>query len=358
MSLLLEENSLGLLTLKNRLVMAPMTRNRATDNIPNRLMATYYRQRSTAGLIVTEGTSPSPNGLGYPRIPGVFSAEQTAGWGTVCQAVHNDGGKVFMQLMHTGRISHPLNLPEGARVLAPSGVKAEGEIFTDRDGMKPHPVPEAMTLSDIETTVSEFARAARNAVEAGCDGVELHSANGYLLEQFLRPNSNVRTDKYGGSMGNRARFVLDVVDSVVAAIGRERVGIRLSPFGVFNDMPVYDAMEADYAWLAQQLDDRGVVYVHLVDHSAMGAPPVPESIKDTFRALFKGVLVLSGGYDAERAEHDLAEGRCDLVAVGRPFLANPDLVERWRRGVAVNEPDVDTFYTSGAKGYTDYPTLA
>ena len=357
MSLLFSKTTLGQLTLQNRLVMAPMTRSRAIGNIPNELMAEYYAQRATAGLIITEGTSPSPNGLGYARIPGVFSAAQVAGWQRVTDAAHAQGAKMFMQLMHTGRVSHELNLPAGARVLAPSAVAAAGEMYTDAEGMKPNALPQEMSEADIKAAIKEFAQGAENAVAAGCDGVELHAANGYLLEQFIRPNSNRRTDRYGGSLENRARFVLDTVEAVIVAIGKDRVGIRLSPFGVFNDMPPYDAMEADYIWLAQQLDMRGLAYIHLVDHSAMGAPPVPDSIKAAFRSAFKGTLILSGGYDAARAESDLGSGKCNLVAVGRPFLANPDLVARWKTGAALNVPDFNTFYTPGPKGYTDYPAL-
>ena len=357
MSLLFSETTLGPLTLQNRLVMAPLTRSRATGNIPNALIAEYYAQRASLGLIIAEGTSPSPNGLGYPRIPGVFSDAQVAGWKLVTDAVHAKGAKMFLQIMHCGRVAHPLNLPAGARVLAPSAVAAPGEMYTDAEGMKPHPVPQAMTEADIKTAIAEYAAAAKNAVAAGFDGVELHAANGYLLEQFIRPNTNQRTDAYGGSIENRARFVLEVVDAAIAAIGKDKVGIRLSPYGVFNDMPVYDGMDADYTYLAQQLDARGLVYVHLVDHSPMGAPPVPDAIKAMFRKTFKRTLILSGGYDAARAESDLAAGKCDLIAVGRPILANPDLLARWKAGAALNAPDMDTFYTPGAKGYTDYPTL-
>lgn len=357
MSLLFSTFQLGSLQLQNRLVMAPMTRNRAIGNVPNELMVEYYRQRASAGLIITEGTSPSPNGLGYARIPGIFSEAQVAGWRAVTAAVHRGGAKFFMQLMHTGRIGHALNLPAGARVLGPSAVVAAGEMYTDTQGMQPHPVPEAMSDADIKTAVAEFVRAARNAMQAGFDGIELHGANGYLLEQFIRPNSNQRQDNYGGGIENRARFVLEVVDAVSAAIGKDKVGIRLSPYGVFNDMPLYDAMEADYIYLARQLDARGVVYVHLVDHTAMGAPAVPASIKDAIREYFRGVLILSGGYDAVRAEADLAEGKADLIAVARPFLANPDLPARWRTRAALNEPDFSTFYTPGEKGYIDYPAL-
>ena len=357
MSLLFSKATLGSLPLQNHLVMAPMTRNRATGNIPNVLMAQYYAQRATAGLIITEGTSPSPNGLGYPRIPGIFSAEQIAGWKLVTDAVHAKGAKMFIQFMHCGRIGHPLNLPAGARILAPSAVAAAGEMYTDAEGMKANATPQAMTDADIKSAIEEFAQGAKNAMAAGFDGVELHGANGYLLEQFIRPNSNQRTDRYGGSIGNRARFVLEVAEAVIIAIGKDKVGIRLSPFGVFNDMPLYDAMEADYTYLAQELNARGLVYIHLVDHSYMGAPTVPETMKATFRKLFKGTLILSGGYDAARAESDLVANKGNLIAVGKPFLANPDLVARWKTGAAVNAPDMNTFYTPGPKGYTDYPTL-
>jgi N-ethylmaleimide reductase len=358
MSLLFSQTKLGPLTLQNRLVMSPLTRNRATGNVPNELMVEYYAQRASAGLIITEGTSPSPNGLGYPRIPGAFSAAQTAGWKRVTDAVHAKGAKIFLQLMHTGRIGHPNNLPAGARVLAPSAVAAAGEIYTDAEGPKPHATPKAMTEADIKIAIGEYVQAAKNAVAAGFDGVELHGANGYLLEQFIRPNSNQRTDAYGGGIENRARFVLEVAKAVIAAIGKDKVGIRLSPYGAFNDMPAYPEMEADYAYLARQLSALGLVYVHLVDHSSMGAPKVPQSIKDTFRKEFKGALILSGGYDAARAESDLKAGKADLIAVGRPILANPDIVERWKAGAAVNAPDPTTFYTPGPKGYTDYPVLA
>ncbi|MEO6974852.1 MAG: alkene reductase [Gallionella sp.] len=357
MSLLFSPATLGTLTLQNHLVMSPLTRNRATGNIPNELMVEYYAQRASAGLVISEGTSPSPNGLGYPRIPGIFSAAQIAGWKLVTDAVHAKGAKMFIQFMHCGRIAHPLNLPEGALVLGPSAVAAAGDMYTDAEGMKQNAAPRAMTEADLKTAIAEYAQAAKNAIAAGFDGVELHGANGYLLEQFIRPNSNQRNDQYGGSIENRARFVLEVADAVIKAIGKDRVGMRLSPYGVFNDMPLYDGMETDYTYLAQQLNARGLVYIHLVDHSPMGAPKVPDSIKSMFRKIFKGKLILSGGYDAKHAESDLAAGKCDLIAVGRPFLANPDLVARWKSNAAVNAPDMNTFYTPGAKGYTDYPVL-
>ncbi|MBS0248005.1 MAG: alkene reductase [Proteobacteria bacterium] len=355
---LLSKATLGPLTLQNHLVMAPLTRSRAVGNIPNELMAEYYAQRASLGLLITEGTSPSPNGLGYPNIPGIYSAEQVEGWKKVTSAVHAKGAKIFVQLMHTGRIGHPLNLPASAKVVAPSAVAAAGQVFTFADGMKDHPVPAAMTEADLKIARDEYVTAAKNAIAAGFDGVELHAANGYLLEQFIRPNSNIRTDKYGGSIENRARFVIEVAEATAAAIGKDKVGIRLSPYGVFNDMPLYPEMEADYTYLAGKLNEVGLVYVHLVDHSPQGAPEVPASIKATFRDKFKRTLILSGGYDMKRAEADLAAGKANLIAVGRPILANPDLIARWKAEAALNAPDANTFYTPGPKGYTDYPVLA
>ncbi|MCB9487698.1 MAG: alkene reductase [Deltaproteobacteria bacterium] len=354
---LLSPYTLGRIELKNRVVMAPMTRSRAIGNVPNDLMATYYRQRSGAGLIVTEGTSPSPNGLGYPRIPGIFSAEQVAGWRKVTDAVHEAGSRIFMQIMHTGRISHPNNMPEGARVLAPSAIAAAGEMWTDQEGLKPHPVPEEMTEADIESTIEEFVQGAKNAVEAGFDGVELHGANGYLITQFLNPKANQRTDQWGGSPENRNRFAIEVAERTAAAIGADRVGIRVSPYGVFNDLAPFDGIEEQYESLAKALGELKLAYIHVVDHSAMGAPPVPDSVKTKIREAFGGTIILSGGYDGPRAEADLAAGKGELVAFARPFLANPDLIARIRSGAELNAPNMDTFYTPGAEGYTDYPTL-
>lgn len=357
MSNLFSPAQLGPITLQNCIVMAPMTRCRAPGNVPSDLMATYYGQRSGAGLVITEGVSPSPNGLGYVNIPGVFSAEQVAAWKPVTAALHAGGAKAFMQLMHCGRVAHPLNLPAGARMVAPSAVAAKGQMFTIAQGMVDQPAPEAMNDADLAATREEFVQAAKNAVAAGFDGVELHAANGYLLEQFIRPNSNVRTDAYGGAIEGRARFVLEVVDATIAAISKERVGIRLSPFGVFNDMPVYEGMEADYLWLAAQLGQRGLAYLHIVDHSAAGAPAVPDSIKAGMKAAFGGTLILVGAYTPERAQADLDAGKADLIAVGKAFIANPDLVQRWKCGAALNAFDANTFYSGGAQGYIDYPAL-
>jgi N-ethylmaleimide reductase len=338
--------------------MAPLTRSRAIGNVPNELMAQYYGERASVGLIITEGTSSSPNGLGYARIPGIFSAAQIEGWKLTSAAAHAKGARIFMQLMHCGRIAHPLNLPAGARVLAPSAVAAGGDMWTDAEGLKPEPVPQAMTEADIEATIEEYAQAARNAVAAGFDGIELHSANGYLLEQFIRPNTNIRTDRYGGSIENRSRFVLEVADAAIKAIGKDKVGIRISPFGIFNNMPVYPQMEADYTYLANQLNERGLLYIHLVDHSSMGAPQIPDSMKATLRRMSNCALILSGGYDPVRAENDLKANKGDLIAVGKQLLANPDLPQRWQAGAALNAPDMSTFYTPGPKGYTDYPALS
>jgi N-ethylmaleimide reductase len=349
--------TLGPLTLRNRLVMAPMTRNRAGQgNVPNDLMAEYYGQRASAGLILTEGVSPAPNGTGYPRIPGLWSAAQVAGWRKVTGAVHAKGGRIFAQLMHTGRVGHPANLPAGAEVVAPSPVALEGDLYTDAQGMQPHPVPREMTDADVQQAIGEFVQASRNAVAAGFDGVELHAANGYLIEQFLSPHTNRRTDAWGGSVEKRLAFALQTAKATAAAIGGERVGIRLSPHGVNAGMKPYPEIEETYTKLVERLAPMGLVYVHLVDHSAMGAPEVPESLKVALQRIWPRTFIRSGGYDRARAEADLRAGLCDLVAFGRPFLANPDLVTRLERGLPLNPPDFKTFYTPGPKGYTDYPT--
>jgi N-ethylmaleimide reductase len=346
----------GSVGLRNHVVMSPMTRCRAVDNIPNALMAEYYGQRAGAGLIITEGTAPSPNGLGYARIPGMFSKEQVEGWKRTTGAVHEKGGKIFVQLMHTGRVSHPLNMPAGSRILAPSAVQAAGQMWTDQKQMQDFPVPEAMSADDVVNTKAEYVESAKNALEAGFDGIELHSANGYLLEQFLSPVTNVRKDSYGGNMDNRCRFVIEVAAAVADAIGRERAGIRLSPYGVFNDMPQYREIDATYSYLSEQLHRIGLAYIHIVDHSSMGGPVVPPEIKDLIREGFKNTIILSGGYDRSNAETDIELGLAGLVAFGRPFINNPDLVERMRNDWPLSvELHQDLFYTAGAKGYTDYP---
>ena len=355
---LLSEYQLGDITLKNRVVMAPMTRSRAEGNVPNEMMATYYGNRAGAGLIISEGTSPSFNGLGYPRIPGNFSKEHLEGWKKVTAAVHENGGKIFMQLMHCGRVSHPDNLPEGGRVLAPSAVEmTDTQMYVDGKGMLDIPLPTEMTIDDITFAVKEYASSAKLAIDAGFDGVELHAANGYLLEQFINPKTNVRTDQFGGSIENRLRFVRDVTEATVAAVGADRVGMRISPYGYFNETGPFDDVDATYLRLAELLNEAGIVYLHIVDHEAMGAPAVPEQIKTKLRAAFNNTFILSGGYDAHRAEIDLRADKGDLVAFGRPFIANPDLVERFRENAELNLPDQATFYTPGPEGYLTYPML-
>lgn len=348
--------TLGRIELANRVVMSPMTRSRALGNVPNDLMATYYAQRAEGGLLITEGTAPSPNALGYARIPGLFDAAQVAGWRKVTDAVHAAGSRIFVQLMHTGRVGHPLNLPAGARMLAPSAVVAPGEMYTDQEGMKPHPVPEAMTEAEVESTLGEFERSAELAIEAGFDGIELHGANGYLIEQFLDAGSNQRTDRWGGSIENRARFAIEAARRTAAKIGKDRVGIRVSPFGAFGGMKPDDQTHALHEHLATELGALGLAYIHVVDHSAMGAPAVPATIKQAIRKRFGGAYIVSGGFvDKERAEAALQAGEGDLVAFGRPFLANPKLVSKLKSGAALTAPDMATFYTPGEKGYTDYP---
>ena len=347
------------LHLRNRMVMAPMTRSRAVDaNTPNALMAEYYGQRASAGLIITEGVAPSPNGLGYARIPGLFNDAQVRGWRTVTDAVHAKGGKIVVQLMHTGRVSHVANLPAGAEVLGPVALACPGEMYTDSQGMQPHSVPRAMTERDIAHAVGEYAQSARLALEAGFDGIELHAANGYLIEQFLNANVNQRTDGYGGSIEGRNRFAVEVARAAALAIGADKVGVRLSPYGVFNGTGAFPNVDAQYLALSGALSALELLYIHVLDHSAMGAPPVPATLKSQMRGSFDGPFILAGGFDRASAESALVEKRADLIAFGRPFLANPDLVQRMRVDAALNVPDMATFYTPGPKGYTDYPELA
>jgi len=348
----------GAVTLKNKLVMAPMTRNRAdSNNIPTDIMAEYYGQRAGAGLIITEGTSPSPNGVGYPRIPGIYHEGQVAGWKKVTDAVHAKGGRIFIQLMHSGRVGHPDNLPQGAEMVAPSAIVAKGQIYTDKSGMQEQPVPRALTTAEVKSTIEEYVQAAKYAIEAGFDGVELHGANGYLIEQFINPGSNQRTDEYGGSIEARGRFLLEIAAKTAAAIGKDKLGVRFSPYGVFNDMPAYNEVDETYAYLAARLNDLGILYLHVLDHSPLGAPPVPQQVKDIIRSEFSNMIILCGGFDKEKAEEVLTSGAADLVAFGRPYLANPDLEKRFEAGAELNQADFNTFYAAGAAGYTDYPAL-
>jgi len=344
---LFEPYKLGKITLQNRVVMAPLTRSRAIGNIPNEVAIEYYAQRASAGLIITEGTSPSPNGVGYARIPGIYSTEQARAWKKITDAVHAKGGHIFLQMMHTGRVTHAANLPSGARVVAPSAITAKGQMWTDTNGLQDLPQPTALTTAEVESTIQEFIDGARRAVnDAGFDGVELHGANGYLIEQFLNPNTNQRGDIYGK---DRMEFAVRLAQGVAQVIGADKVGIRLSPYGTFNDMGSFEGVDAFYAQLAQRLSQIGIAYVHVIDHGQ-------GEVKRLIRENFKGAYILAQNYDVKRAEQDLLENKGDLVAFGRAFISNPDLVERMKQGVPLTEADSSTFYTAGPKGYTDYKT--
>ena len=334
--------------------MAPMTRSRAVSNLPNDLMAEYYAQRTGAGLIITEGTAPSPNALGYSRIPGIFSKEQTNSWKTITDAVHAHGSKIFVQLMHTGRIGHPYNLPAGARLVGASNIKAAGEIWTDTAGNQPYPVPHALTDEEVEAVIAEHVHAARNAIEAGFDGVELHGANGYLAEQFLNPHVNNRTDAWGGSIEHRTRFAIKTVQAMAAAIGADKVGARFSPYSTLGDLHPYNEQEVHdtYALLAKELNKTGIAYLH-IGVSAV----IPQKTFDAIREAFKGTIILCNGLTPETAVTALDAGFADLVAFGRAFLANPDLDKRIAATSALNQPDYNTLYTPGPVGYTDYPVI-
>jgi N-ethylmaleimide reductase len=351
-----EPYRMGNITLQNRFVMNPMTRCRAdATGTPQPLMAQYYEQRATAGLIVTEGIAPSANGKGYARIPGLWSDAQVQAWKPIVAAIHAKGGKVFAQLMHTGRVSHPANMAADAKVVAPSAVALAEKMYTDTLGMQEYPVPQAMAETDIAQAKAEFVQAAKNAVAAGFDGIELHAANGYLLEQFLNPHTNQRTDGWGGSVDSRIRFVLEVARETAAAIGGDKVGIRLSPFGVNSGMPAYPQVEETYLKLLPLLAQAGLTYVHVADHSAMGAPAVPAAFKQALRKVWPRTFFIGGSFDLASGQTSVNDGLVDLVGMGRAFLANPDLVQRLQKGQALNAPDMGSFFTPGEKGYTDYP---
>jgi N-ethylmaleimide reductase len=334
--------------------MAPMTRSRAIGNIPNDMMAEFYSQRTDAGLLITEGTSPSPNGLGYARIPGLFNQEQLNGWRKVTSQVHNKDGHIFVQLMHTGRVSHPLNMPPAAKIFSSSAEILKGEMWTDQKQLQPYPVPLEMSYKDIQDTIAEFVKSAKLALEAGFDGIELHGANGYLIEQFINPTVNKRNDQYGGTIENRIRFVLEIAQKTADVVGGDKLGIRVSPYGAASGMGVYNEIDETYSLLAEKLSALGLVYIHVVDHSSLGAPEVKASVKTAIRENFKGTIILSGGYDVVKAEQDLKEKKGDLVAFGRYFISNPDLVNKLKHGSHLQVADSSTFYTPGNKGYTDY----
>jgi len=345
--------------LNNRIVMAPLTRSRAINNIPNELMAEYYGQRANAGLIITEGTSPSANGLGYARIPGAFSDAQIDGWKKIFKSVHEKGGKIFVQLMHCGRIAVSYNLPKGSVAIAPSAVLAVGEIHTDSKGMVGHDLPKEMTLSDIEQVQEDYVNAAIKLTKAGADGVEIHAANGYLLNQFLNPKSNLRQDNYGGTLENRCRLVLEIANKTVQAIGSDKVGIRFSPYGAFNDLePYHNDVEDQFLYLAKNLKTLDLAYIHIVDQrAAFDAPDFKTDILRTIKNGFEGTIISGGNVQSiEDAEKVIKKG-ADLVYVGRQFISNPDLISRFKNKSELNDLDPNTLYTPGKEGYTDYSTL-
>jgi N-ethylmaleimide reductase len=348
---------LGELSLPNRFVMSPMTRSRAlAGNVPNPLAAIYYAQRATAGLLVTEGTQISPQGVGYIRTPGIHSAEQVAGWKVVTDAVHAAGGRIFAQLWHVGRVSHP-DFHGGDLPVGPSAIAAVGEAYTV-NGRQTLGAPRALTLAEMPGIVDQYRRGAVNAKHAGFDGVELHGANGYLLDEFLRDGANHRTDAYGGSIENRARLPLEAVDAVIGVWGPSRVGYKISPY--FSMLGMSDTAPIEtFSFIAKELGARGIAYLHIAEAVAgpMAAPAGTERATPILRRLFGGPVIANGGYNLESANAAIAANDVDLVAFGVPYLANPDLPERWKRGLPLNAPQVDFFYTGEEKGYTDYPTL-
>ncbi len=348
---------LGAITLPNRLIMAPLTRGRAgKDRIPNELMAEYYAQRASAGLIIAEATNISEVAAGWDESPGIYNDAQVKGWQKVTEAVHHQGGRIYLQLWHTGRASHPDFQPNGGAPVSSSAIAAVGDAHTP-NGKKPYPVPRALEISEIPGLVQDYAAATHRAREAGFDGVEIHSANGYLLDQFLRDGVNQRTDAYGGSVANRSRLLLEVTAAVVKAWSADRVGVRLSPTSGFNDMRDSDPIDT-FTTVAKSLNDFNLAYLHILEalpgHMLAGPG---ERVTPHIRQAYQGTLMINGGYDGITGEAAIASKEADLIAYGIPFLTNPDLTERIKHNAPLNSPDFDTFYTPGAKGYTDYPFL-
>jgi len=339
----------GTIELDNRMIMAPLTRSRANDHgVQASYTVQYYSQRASAGLIITEATNVSPMAKGYVRTPGIYTKEQIESWRNVTEAVHARGGKIFMQLFHTGRIALPDFLPDKTQPVAPSAVRANGKNYTD-EGMKEFVTPRELTSAEIAQTVADFGKAAANAITAGFDGVELHSASGYLVQQFLTTNVNLRTDEYGGSIENRTRFLFEVLDAMASAVGSQRLGVKFSPQIAFNDIEENDADEV-YPYILKHLNARQLAYVHVADVADAGWHA-------KLRHHHNGLYFANGGFTRASGEELLAQGGADAIVFGTKFLANPDLPERFRRGAPLNEPDRATFYTPGERGYTDYPTL-
>lgn len=354
---LFQPYKLGSLSLANRFVMAPLTRNRAGAGlVPSEFAATYYAQRASAGLIITEATQISPQAQGYQDTPGLYTQAQINGWRKVTDAVHAKGGKIFVQLWHVGRISHVDLQPNGAAPVAPSAIRAETKVFVN-NGFADTSEPRALALDEIPVIIEDFRQAAANAMKAGFDGVEVHGANGYLLEQFLKDGANQRTDSYGGSVENRARLLLEVTAAVIKEIGAERTGVRISPVSPANAISISNPQE-QYDYVVDELNKLGIVYLHVVEGATGGPRDIAPFDYGSLRQRFKNTYMANNGYNTELASAHLAEGKADLFALGRPFISNPDLVERLKTGAALNALDGTTLYGGGAKGYTDYPTLA
>jgi N-ethylmaleimide reductase len=355
---LFQPTRIGDIEVANRVVMAPLTRSRADEaagDIPGSAMnIEYYRQRSNAGLIISEGTQVSPAGKGYMATPGIYSGAQVEGWKPIVKAVHDAGSKIVAQIWHVGRITHP-DLTGGAHPVAPSAIQPRTIAYT-RNGKVDVPQPRALSVEDITSVVDEFRRGAANAIRAGFDGVEIHGANGYLIDQFLRDGANKRTDSYGGSVENRARFALEVVDAVIAEIGAGRVGIRLSPVTPANDLADSNP-QAVFGYLVEELNKRGIAFIHFVEGATGGPREVPGFDYAWARRTFKGTYIANNGYDGATAIAAVESGRADAVSFGRLFIANPDLVQRLKHDAPLNTPNPKTFYTPGPVGYIDYPTL-
>jgi N-ethylmaleimide reductase len=362
---LFEPVKVGRYSLKNRIVMAPLTRSRARQpgNVPTALNACYYAQRASAGLIVSEATQISMQGQGYAWTPGIHSKEQVEGWKVVSGAVHEAGGLMFMQLWHVGRISHPALQPDNMLPVAPSAIKPTGQAFIEgEDGqgmLVPFETPRALQIEEMPYVVRQYTRASRNAMASGMDGVEIHGANGYLLDQFICSKTNKRSDAYGGSAENRARLLIQAVETAIEIWGADRVGVRLSPLGTFNDVGD-DTPEQTYGYVIDALNVFDLAYLHVINPAAASPEGDPRAVfmMEMIRHKYRGTLVVAGGFDLETAEAWLRDGKADLIAFGRKFIANPDLPERFRNHIELNPDDPTTYYGGGAKGYTDYPSLA
>lgn len=347
---------LGDIHIQNRMIMAPLTRSRAGESrAPNDLMAQYYGQRASAGLIITEATAISPQGYGWYGAPGIYSTDHVEGWKKTTKAVHDKAGKIVLQLWHMGRVSHP-DFQNGEPPVAPSPIAAEGMANTP-EGKKPYVTPRELTVQDIRMIVDDYARAARQAIDAGFDGIEIHAANGYLLDQFIRDGANQRKDDYGGSPENRIRIVKEVIEAIAAQIGERKIGIRLSPNIIYNGMSDSNPMNT-YSVLAETLNKYDLAYVHIRETLPKPGEKLDLWVTSTFRKIYKGNLLVNGGYDQAHAEDAIKKNNADAIVFGVPFIANPDLVERFKMRAPLNQPDQKTMYGGGPEGYIDYPTLA